>query len=271
MKGLKPIGRGRTADIFEYGDGKIIKLFKEGLPQPVMENEYTTSVYIHSLGIPTPEPFELLEVDGRTGIVYERASGHTMLRIMMAKPWQINRQSRQLAELHAQIHRHTVTAMRQRQKDMLEQRIAAASLLDAEEKEQILDILDRLPEGNQLCHGDFHPDNIMVGDKCRILDWMTGMSGNPAGDAARSVLLLSTGSLPGETPKLIAAMIELMRRRLKEVYLTHYIRVSGIGSDEIEQWLLPVAAARLAEWLPDHEKQGLTELIRARLAQIRRP
>ena len=28
-------------------------------------------------------------------------------------------------------------------------------------KEEVLYILDKLPDGNTLCHGDFHPGNIL--------------------------------------------------------------------------------------------------------------
>ncbi|KAA8746258.1 phosphotransferase family protein [Paenibacillus sp. UASWS1643] len=46
-----------------------------------------------------------------------------------------------------------------------------------------------LPDQQQICHGDFHPDNVMLseaGDQYWVTDWMTGMSGDPAGDVARS-------------------------------------------------------------------------------------
>lgn len=36
----------------------------------------------------------------------------------------------------------------------------------------------------------------------------------------------------------------------------------------MNKWTLPIAAARLAEWIPDEEKDALISLIRERLIQV---
>jgi hypothetical protein len=40
---------------------------------------------------------------------------------------------------------------------------------------------------------------------------------------------------------------------------------SAIHLKEIEDWILPIAAARLTEWIPENEKQEIVNLIRQRL------
>jgi len=43
--------------------------------------------------------------------------------------------------------------------------------------------LRELPDGEALCHGDFHPRNVIVdGDELTIIDWVDASSGPPAAD-----------------------------------------------------------------------------------------
>ncbi|MCL2378692.1 MAG: hypothetical protein FWC77_06175 [Defluviitaleaceae bacterium] len=42
-------------------------------------------------------------------------------------------------------------------------------------------------------------------------------------------------------------LIKVFRKIFYRCYITHYLKATGITSEEVEQWLLPVAAARLAE------------------------
>ncbi|MNO03939.1 hypothetical protein D3C81_2248000 [compost metagenome] len=60
----------------------------------------------------------------------------------------------------------------------------------------------------------------------------------------------------------------MVRKRLTRTYLEHYLKLSGISRSELEQWMLPVAAARLIEWLPAQEKTQLAGLVRTRLKEL---
>ncbi len=271
MLNLKIIGQGRTADIFEYEEGKIIKLFKQEFPEDAINQEFLVSKFVHSLGIKIPQPFELTQLDSRFGIVFERMSGTTLLHEMTSKPWLINKQSRKLARLQYELHCHpahdAVEELRY-QKSVLVDNIQLAPLLTEDEKEQIKSYLKGLPDDNKLCHGDFHPDNVLIGSNSCIIDWMTGMIGNPAGDVARTVILLSFGTLPNETCRTVKLLISYLRNRIKTAYLKQYLKLTGREFKEIDRWILPVAAARLIECIPDEEKRKLIVIIRKRLQAI---
>ena len=105
-----------------------------------------------------------------------------------------------------------------------------------------------------------------MGENVWIIDWMTGQAGNSAGDAARSLVMLSMGAVPEGTPMIARFGIGFIRKRLTEGYLRQYLKLSGQSKADIEQWILPVAAARLTEWLPAPEKEQLVREIRKRLA-----
>lgn len=270
MEELKLIGQGRTADIYEFQDDTIIKLYKQSFPHDAIVQEFEVSKFVYSLGINTPLPVKITQADSRTGIVYERIHGTSLLKLITTMPWLIDKHSKTLAKLHYDIHSHPdVSGELRDQKGCLIENINKAPLLDKDEKEKIIAYLQELPTKSKLCHGDFHPDNVLVGEQTIIIDWMTGMSGNPAGDVARTALLLSIGTMPEESPQMVKNMVTKLRNRIKSVYLKHYMRWSGLALSDIESWILPVAAARLTEWLPDEEKEKLIKIIRERLSEGR--
>ncbi|RAT03213.1 hypothetical protein A6E27_19205 [Bacillus cereus] len=53
-----PIAKGNTAEIYLY-DNKIVKLFKEYLPDTESMNEAKKQKYAYSCGLPVPNVFEV--------------------------------------------------------------------------------------------------------------------------------------------------------------------------------------------------------------------
>ncbi|QMV40017.1 phosphotransferase family protein [Cohnella cholangitidis] len=259
--GEQVVAFGRTAEIYAYGDEFILKLFRSGMPETAILEEYQVSKIVFNSGITTPQPIKLIHYADRIGIVYQRIEGSTMLKSFTRKPWAISKETSKMAALHAAIHGKTVHDLPS-QRERLIDRIQHAPLLTYEEKEKILTLLHQLREDTKLCHGDFHPDNIIVGQREWIIDWMTGVAGNPAGDVARTLLLLQLGTMPERTPRIVVNLFSRVRKQMVKAYMKEYTRVTNLSDQEVNQWLVPVAAARLSEWIPEDEKQKLVELIK---------
>ncbi|MFD0698095.1 phosphotransferase family protein [Paenibacillus sp. GCM10027628] len=270
---MKQIGEGRTAEIFAHSHDKVLKLYRLGIPKDAIIYEFEINKRVASLGIPVPEVYGLIESEGRVGIIFQYIEGNSLLQKIVQNPFELNYYTKLLAEMHSQIHKHEINTDDvgkhfRKQKEVLAVNIHHAAPLSKDEKNAIIHYLEKLPNGNYLCHGDFHPDNVMVGEEKWIIDWMTGMIGNPAGDIARTMLLFRYGTLPEETPSHIMEALRLMRDKIGDVYIKHYLSYSKLQIDDIDQWTLPIAAARLTEWIPDKEKDALILLIRKRLQQI---
>ena len=73
------VGVGNTAEVFDFGEGKVCKLFRKGYPKEAVEREFRNATEVHRQGLPVPKVFELVESEGRTGIVYEKIDGKSML------------------------------------------------------------------------------------------------------------------------------------------------------------------------------------------------
>jgi Ser/Thr protein kinase RdoA (MazF antagonist) len=156
------IGAGRTADVYAWGDEQVLKLYQEWMPLRAIEREFETTRLARQAGLPVPAAEKMLQLDGRLGIVFERIVGKSMLKILEARPWQLVSIAHLLADYHARMHACSLPPKAPGQREQIEQGIAWAKDLSEDEKQSILAVLAHLPDGNAICHGDFHPDNILV-------------------------------------------------------------------------------------------------------------
>lgn len=257
------VGIGRTAEILEWDEGYVVKLFFEGFPLESIEREARVGRVVGELGLPVAAVKEVIEVAGRHGIVFERVgNGRTMLQEFAAKPWRLNSLIRMFTELHLEMHRHSLPELPSLQKRLAERirRMTDGDFPDnlrefAERaKAAALARLGELPEDDRLCHGDFHPDNIIMSRRGPvIIDWSDATKGNPAADVARTRLLISVGA-PVEG-RISGWLAKLARKRVLSLYTKLYLARSSISSESIEAWQLPVALTRMTEDIPGERDQ----------------
>ena len=118
------------------------------------------------------------------------------------------------------------------------------------------------PDGDRLCHGDFHPANVLdAADGPMVIDWTLAARGDPAADVARTRLLLLGGAVPDYAPLLARKLDRLGRRMLFGAYLHGYRRARALDLTLVRRWEHVCTVARLAEGI-DAEREAL--LMRAR-------
>lgn len=266
-KDLKLIAEGNTAEIYEIAPDRILKLFRAGMPREACRKEFECTRIAGSILQEVPETFEEIDRDGRPGIIYEKIIGRNMLGEMLSKIWNINRQSKRLARYHAGIQKKFIGQL-PTVKEKLRGDIIAGDLLDTDDKNKIIDYLDTLPDGNILCHFDFHPGNILIRKNDHvIIDWMTACTGDRSADVARTGIMLKYGVVP-RTSRPVQALAGAVQKHIYKAYVKEYKRITGITQEAIDQWELPIAAGRLLEWLPEKEKTVLSGFIRAKLKEF---
>ncbi len=103
-------------------------------------------------------------------------------------------------------------------------------------KTNVLQLIDRLPEGDRLCHNDYHPRNILFdGTNYTVIDWDSATIGDPAGDVAHSY-----------------AVTLMSDKQLADEYLKRYLRESGMDPARVKQWL-PLQAIELYDVLKNDD------------------
>jgi aminoglycoside phosphotransferase (APT) family kinase protein len=263
---LTPLAEGRTAELFRDGDGRVVKLFRAGFPRSAIDHEYLVGRAIAS-AIDIPAVRGRATLDGRDALVFDHVAGRSGFEHVLRHPGQLGRFAADFAAVHARMHALAAPQALPGLKSVLARNIRMHDLLDPPLRDRILARLDRLPEGTALCHGDFHPGNLLVrGRRTVVLDWMTATRGDPLADVARTLLLLRHGEPGPGTPLPVRLLLGAWRRRFCARYLARYLERTGAGPDGIARWELPVMAARLMEWIPPSEKAALVALIVRRLA-----
>ena len=71
------INQGGTADIHAWAPGQIVKLFRQGFPPQLGQQEARLARAVFAAGVPTSEVFGEVTLDGRFGIVLGRLDGPT--------------------------------------------------------------------------------------------------------------------------------------------------------------------------------------------------
>jgi Ser/Thr protein kinase RdoA (MazF antagonist) len=216
----KLLGSGNVAEVHEYGDDAL-KLYRPGMGQSQAFHEAAVLAYVADQAIPAPLVRQAGQFEGRWGLVMSRASGPT-LAACAEIPVIINEMVRLERLIHAATEpRLPILTAR------LASRIRRATQLTGDHKARLLTGLATLPQAElRLCHGDFHPFNI-IGEPgaAMVIDWLDATSGPIEADICRSYLLM----LPA-MPELAAAYLDRHDNR-----------------DAILAWLPYLAAARLAE------------------------
>ena len=246
MGDLQIIGKGRLAEVFAWGDTQVLKLFAAGRDSAAIEAEARVSQIVHEAGVLTPGTHGVVEVEGRRGIIYDRALGTSMLGQLSAKPWKLFAFGHMLAELYASVHQCRVDHLPS-QHEQLERLIARAEL-PAAQRNLALARLRELPEGTAVCHGDFHPDNVLVnGDFPTIIDWTNACAGNPVADFARTSLILQLGAPLPSFSLWTRITIRVGRALFHRSYTKRYRRICRLSPRDVQPWMLPIAVARLGE------------------------
>ncbi len=258
-----PIATGRSAEIYEWGEGQVLKLFLASVPVEWAKAEASIGRMVHAAGLPVPAVGEIVEVAGRPGIVLERLVGPSLLDVMSARPWAVFHFAGRLARLHAEIHSHQAPPDLLPQREWIMGVCQLTKSLPANLRGPVLTILDSLPQGDQLCHGDFHPGNIMMTKRGPfIIDWLGAHRGCPVGDLARSSVLMCARSTPGGTPN--RWLVELMRRWFHASYLKQYFALCSVDRDQFVSWRAVMAASFL-KWVSPAERPLLIQMVKAGL------
>lgn len=260
----EPLAYGATAELYARGPDWVLKLFKTWMPWGAAEVEATKAGVAYRSGVPTARVGERLQVGDRAGLLYQRLHGPVLTSTFFSSPEAAEEGARLLAELHLRMHEQGTTSDLQvlpTQKASLAAEVRRAEALDDGMRQKVLAILDSLPTGNALCHGDFHPDNvILTPDGPKVIDWPSASRGHPLGDVAQTVLLLRDVAIPLHIPN--AEAIETQRSVFTDVYLDHYLGSRVDAQDELGRWRVVAAAARLALGGP-LEQERLLQIVRS--------
>jgi thiamine kinase-like enzyme len=236
----KVIGVGNTATVYEWEDDKVVKLFQKGYPKKAVEAEFRNAVEINNMSFGKPKAYEIIVLNERNGIIYDRVEGESLLDWVM-KTGDLQQCAVYMAKLHNQILLNSICGVTN-YKRFLESNILKALSIDSSKRDEVLQILNKLPEGNTLCHGDLHPGNILIANgNAKIIDFMNVCHGHYLYDVARTVFLVEYTPVPSEVED--KEMMMQLKKTLADLYLIQM----NVTREMIQDYLSVITVARLGE------------------------
>lgn len=240
----QPIAQGRTADVFGYGDDKVVKLLRPGFARSMISDEADRLEAASAAGAPCPAPRGVVEVSGRIGLAMDRVDGELLIDEAAFAPMRVSGWAKRFAAVHVAVM-SCETSDLPLLTDILAEKIEAADLTKAH-RDKALSILAAAPEADAVLHGDFHPGNVIVDDSdATVVDWIDAARGSPSADVARTLWLLSPATVSESVPNRRVALT--LQSMFRKSYVKHVTRAMRINRRVIDAWRLPVVAARLAE------------------------
>lgn len=240
------IGEGGTADIHVWAPGQVVKLFKAGVPRQLGRHEARVIRAVFAAGVPAPEVLDEVTWEGRFGIVLQRLDGPTLLQLVQAGAMKRAQAGAILATLHMSVHKTPPPSGTPTLLDWFDAASRAPSAIPKHISTGALALIERLPPGDGLCHGDLHPSNvIMTSDGPKIIDWAIAMRAAAAVDLARCHVILSDlayapDDLDPEQPRAFYAALQ-----------SEYARLAGMSPSALaattELYLPILRAFTLAE------------------------
>lgn len=247
VEGCDIIGRGNCGECYRIDDETIIKLYYGNTDISVIEHEKALSKKAFVMGIPTAISYDIVEADGRIGVVYELIKSKTLAELMRTDPDNLDKYIKMYADICKSIHAiHTDDPDIPSFKDLNKEDIKLVTGITDEERDLLNKFVDMIPDGNSCIHGDLNVNNIMVQDgECCLIDMGEFGKGIPMFDISRIVFSMEClNTKPNEFNafyKMSSEMvIYIFKGFLKEYYGTSDINeILKIDGDA--KWMYPLA------------------------------
>ncbi|GAA0122879.1 MAG: aminoglycoside phosphotransferase family protein [Clostridium argentinense] len=239
----KLIAEGNTAKLYRWGD-KAVKLFHKEAAKDEAYYEAAKQEYAYNCGLPVPKVYNVTLINGRQGIVMEYIEGESLGSLIYKDMKQAEYYMGLAIETQMKIHAVTAGNF-QPMSERLKEKINAAIGPSNITKQRLINKMNEISRGNNLCHGDCHLFNfIKAKDKIVIIDWVDSSCGSIAADVYRSYLLYLQFSVD-----------------LAELYLRIYCEKSHSSKEEIFLWAPILACARLTENVSYDKAKQLIEIV----------
>lgn len=186
---LQLVGKGKCGNVYALSEDRIIKTFNSFVDLSAVEKERNNAQRVHSMGIPTPQVYDIVTTQEGLGLIYERVDAPSLEHLMHEYPSRFPDYSRSLGRLCRKIHSIDAAgsgfmSAKAEFLNRLELSRDRICLVSGEESFRKIERLVRaVPDTKGIVHGDFHPDNVLVKDgKLILIDMADVTTGHPVFD-----------------------------------------------------------------------------------------
>lgn len=265
-----PLAEGRVSNVYVSKDKHVLKLLHKTVPDEKVDDEFRRCQIITKAGVTSPQALEIVEVDGRRGIIFEWAGERDLMNAKLGNPLNLNSGSEFMSKVHQEFLKRAAPELPDIKEEALRMsRLLPEGTIRPEQFEILQRYLDWLPSGNNICHMDFHPGNIMLNngynDGYQVIDWSEAVKSVPAADIAMTSLILSMAENSPGTSILLQIIIPIFRKAFEKHYRAHVTSHMGITEESLRNWMLVTFIFRMYMWKLESERAFLTGMIQEKL------
>lgn len=255
-----PNFRARSSEVFDLGNGKVLKLYFPEIDKESVEIEEMNTTVAFETGCTPMECFGKVTVEGRSGLIFRKLNGCSLTSMPGKDPLILFRAGKILAALHAMVHSkcsHQLRDIREVAVETLKNE-EAFSFLSASEREKLIVYIEALPEADNILHMDFHTDNILCdGTNYQVIDWMTAVRGNPLAEVAMMNYLHHEAELFPGSSKLKIFLLGTVRVGIYNSFIKNYEALTGRREADSRAWEILAYVLRLGIWNIASERENL--------------
>ena len=222
------IGSGGHGKVYKLDDETIIKIYHDNSSLSIIEQEreYAKNAFVN--GVPSAIAYDVVETEEGYGVVFEMAGATTVSKYIMEHPEKLQECAVKLGTLLKTLN--STEADPKLYGDIkqiyLERAKIAEKYFTEEENAQIVKLINAIPDGNGMIHGDFHTNNVMVqSDGELVLIDMADISrGNAIYDIGGTFLTMYLSGMndPSVTFKTVGIEYELAKQVWGVMLSTYY-------------------------------------------------
>ncbi|MGM9643579.1 MAG: anti-sigma factor antagonist [Eubacteriales bacterium] len=277
IDGCEVIGRGACGECYRINDETIIKLYYDNVELSFIEHEKVLAKKAFVMGIPTAISYDIVEANGRMGVVYELIKSKTLSELIRADGSRLDEYIDMYADVCKQVHAiHTNDPEIPSFKDDNRADIKKITGITEEEKDCLYRFIDMVPDGDTCIHGDLNINNIMVQNgECCLIDMGEFGTGIALFDISRIVFsMVYANTAPGE----FNSFYKMPSEKVTEIYGKFFRKYFGCDSPEEAaktnpevEWLYPLAWFRCCTSMlkgntwPEKNRELALDLLRNKL------
>ncbi len=164
IAGCEKIGQGGHGNVYRLDSETIIKIYHDNSPLSVIEKEreYAKNAFVN--GVPSAIAFDIVETEEGYGLVFELAGATTVSKFITEHPDRLQEYAVKFGTLLKTLNSTEADPklygdIKQIYLDRAEK---AKGYFTDEENAKIIKLINSIPDGSGMIHGDYHPNNVMV-------------------------------------------------------------------------------------------------------------
>lgn len=269
------IAEGRVSHVYLLKDKRVLKLLHDTVPDEKVGDEYRRCQTVLEAGVRSPRALDLVEVDGRRGIIFEWAGKTDLMNAKLQNPLNVATGARFMAKVQSEYLEREADKLPDIKEEALRMgRLLPEGTIRPDQYSKLEQYLSGLPEGKNICHMDFHPGNILLDsggyEPYQVIDWAEAVKGPSEADIAMTSLILSMAEeSPGTNLLMRLVLIPIFRKMFERYYKTAVLTSqSAVTEERIEKWTLAIAIFRMYMWNLESEYRFLADLIQKELEAV---